>query len=301
MEVVDPPRATTSEELIERGHTRPDANTQAVRANLQAAMEAGFARWGRIWISLIFGLFVGLLVVLIWSEWVYDHHRDDVCDRPFGMLLGMIFVIVALHAFKGEIIRHILCYNMYQDGLEEPVRVKAFRWATCVSVFLWPAAGLWMLATSRENTCQELKKAVGVLTGYYAVVAIVAFILPAMFITVMLCLIRRGLVQMPRRPNAAPEVLIDQLPTIAYDPSRFGDGTSGAFPAACPICMEDFEAGPTQITKTPCQVAPGHVFHTECLRGWLNCARTCPLCRLDLTTIDPEAGTELASELASEP
>merc|ERR1719223_2583101 len=105
---------------------------------------------------------------------------------------------------------------------------------------------------------------------------------------------------MPRHANAAPEDLIEQLPKVTYDPSLFNDeGGPGCFPSQCPVCLETFDAS-RQISKTTCRPS-GHAFHTDCLRGWLQCARTCPLCRTDLTDLadsDPEdqSGSSSGSE-----
>ena len=35
---------------------------------------------------------------------------------------------------------------------------------------------------------------------------------------------------------------------------------------------------PEAIVQTPC----GHVFHRRCLGGWMQVARSCPLCRADV-------------------
>merc|ERR1719198_2952083 len=95
----------------------------------------------------------------------------------------------------------------------------------------------------------------------------------------MLCLVRRGLVRLPRNRGAAPENLIGELPLVPFSAETFDDtGRAGCFPTACPVCLEDFDEDRT-ISRTPCE----HVFHTECLRGWLEVARACPLCRQDLT------------------
>ncbi|KAH7217052.1 hypothetical protein BKA60DRAFT_571050 [Fusarium oxysporum] len=50
---------------------------------------------------------------------------------------------------------------------------------------------------------------------------------------------------------------------------------------ACSICTEDFIEG-KNLRKLPC----GHLFHPQCIDPWLiGRSRTCPLCRVDLTTL----------------
>lgn len=238
---------------------------------------------------------LGMFGVLIWSQWVYDAHRDDACDQPLALMLRVLYVITAVHAFQKEIIKHILCYSMLRDGPVEPCSVLLFRRASLVVTVLWPVAATWMLVQV-HNCSLELKMAVRILTAYYALVALVALIVPGCFLSVLLCLIRRGLIRLPRNRHAAPDDLIEQLPKVQYDPTIFDDdGGPGCHSAACPICFDSFSID-RSITRTFCRPS-GHAFHTDCLQGWLQCARTCPLCRLDLTDPtgngDPEAGVEL--------
>jgi len=149
---------------------------------------------------------------------------------------------------------------------------------------------------SKTQKCSsQLINAVWVITAYYAVVAVVAIIMPACLISVMLCLVRRGLIRAPRSRHAAPEGLIDQLPKVQFVEELFDDSN---YPVACPICLDTFDAE-RPITRTLCTKTPsGHAFHTDCLQGWLRCARTCPLCRQDLTELggvpDETVGMELA-------
>mmetsp|Transcript_102947 Transcript_102947/g.258217 ORF Transcript_102947/g.258217 Transcript_102947/m.258217 type:complete len:295 (-) Transcript_102947:150-1034(-) len=286
----------TREELVQQGIPAPEANRLAVRASLQAALEVSFEHCGKIWLLSVILLVAGMFCVLIWSQYIYDAHKNDPCDQPLAFMLRLLYIIIAVYAFQREIVRHLLCYSMVRDGPVEPCRVVLFKRLCFSATILWPIVGGFMLMQAQSCT-DQLKMAVRVITAYYAVVAVVAVIAPACFITVMLFLIRRGLVRMPRNANAAPEDFIEQLPKIPYDPVLFNDeGGPGCYPSQCPVCLDNFDAC-RPISKTTCR-PNGHAFHTECLSGWLQCARTCPLCRMDLTdpdgANDPEAGMEMA-------
>lgn len=51
---------------------------------------------------------------------------------------------------------------------------------------------------------------------------------------------------------------------------------------SCPVCLEDFVEGITEVRALPCE----HFFHDECLKSWLNQSKTCPLCRHQLPISD---------------
>jgi len=52
---------------------------------------------------------------------------------------------------------------------------------------------------------------------------------------------------------------------------------------SCPICLKNFEEGEEGSTL-PCK----HQFHVECLIPWLQKTSSCPLCRAELPTADPD-------------
>jgi len=51
----------------------------------------------------------------------------------------------------------------------------------------------------------------------------------------------------------------------------------------CPICLKKFEREET-FSSLPCK----HSFHSECLLPWLQKTSSCPLCRAELPTGDPD-------------
>lgn len=51
----------------------------------------------------------------------------------------------------------------------------------------------------------------------------------------------------------------------------------------CPVCMKEFEENDNG-KQLPCQ----HLFHTSCILPWLNITNTCPVCRDELPTDDPD-------------
>jgi hypothetical protein len=204
---------------------------------------------------------------------------------PLAKLLQALYIVVAIHIFREDIIRCVFCYNRERDGPAEPCHIKMFRRLTLVSVLLWPLVGLVMLCLTHK--CEkELQRAVTALVVYYVIVAVVTVLIPACFLSVMLILVRRGLVRMPRPATAAPEELADSLPKVPFESAAFNDHDEDAFPSQCSICFEDFDdKEPISQTPCPCQK---HAFHTECLKGWLHVQRTCPLCRFDVTQLPPD-------------
>jgi len=51
----------------------------------------------------------------------------------------------------------------------------------------------------------------------------------------------------------------------------------------CAICKEEFENGANYV-EMPCS----HIFHPDCLFPWLEIHNSCPVCRLELKTDDPD-------------
>lgn len=93
--------------------------------------------------------------------------------------------------------------------------------------------------------------------------------------------------------RAAPPDTMAKLATQQHDEALFGDEEGKLYPAECAICLSAWEHDDV-IKVTPC----GHVFHEECLGGWLRTARTCALCRSDLTAA---ATTSAPSPLPAQP
>jgi len=60
---------------------------------------------------------------------------------------------------------------------------------------------------------------------------------------------------------------------------RVEDDSQGS----CPICLKAFEVG-EERSPLPCK----HSFHIDCLLPWLQKTSSCPLCRAELPTSDPD-------------
>jgi len=259
------------------GPTRQESH-QAVRENLlQIALDASVARCGACWLALLALVSLFVVIVLIWSENIYDAHSKDACDQPLAMMLRCLYIIIIINIFRREIIKCVLCYDMARDGPVPPQRVRIFEQTSCAAAVTWPLLAVYML--SHAKTCSsELQKAVRMIMVCYIAGAAVVAVLPVLFVSVMLCLVRRGLVHAPRSASA-PDNLIDEFPVIPFDATLFDDDNAEGYASSCSICIEDFDAA-LSISQTPCTQT--HVFHTECLRGWLKCSQTCPLCRQNL-------------------
>eukprot|EP01113_Clastostelium_recurvatum_P044540 TRINITY_DN7533_c0_g1_i2.p1 TRINITY_DN7533_c0_g1~~TRINITY_DN7533_c0_g1_i2.p1 ORF type:complete len:212 (-),score=38.50 TRINITY_DN7533_c0_g1_i2:1-600(-) len=75
---------------------------------------------------------------------------------------------------------------------------------------------------------------------------------------------------------AAPYIVsqLDEVTINSRNRERIG---------SCSVCTEEFELD-TEVLKLPCK----HYYHHDCIHAWLKMHNTCPCCRAELPTLDPE-------------
>ena len=84
--------------------------------------------------------------------------------------------------------------------------------------------------------------------------------------------------------NPTNEVIINALPeTQIGDISKLDEDKKN-----CIICLEDFKTGDKALIL-PCI----HLFHTECIKKWLESQNSCPICKFELTADNPEVDENL--------
>ncbi|XP_064421619.1 E3 ubiquitin-protein ligase RNF181 isoform X2 [Latimeria chalumnae] len=78
-------------------------------------------------------------------------------------------------------------------------------------------------------------------------------------------------------PPPAAKKIVQSLPTVTITPAQADKGLK------CPVCLLEFEEEET-VKKMPCE----HLFHSSCILPWLGKTNSCPLCRHELPTDNPE-------------
>jgi len=71
--------------------------------------------------------------------------------------------------------------------------------------------------------------------------------------------------------------------TTAISQLKRGTIESTETKGECAICKDEFEAG-VECIEMPCV----HIFHPDCLLAWLQIHNSCPVCRMELKTDDPD-------------
>lgn len=72
----------------------------------------------------------------------------------------------------------------------------------------------------------------------------------------------------------AAKAAVEALPTVVVAEAD----------AQCAVCKDGVEAGEERARRLPC----AHLYHDGCILPWLAIRNTCPLCRHELPTDDPE-------------
>ncbi|KAK6146586.1 hypothetical protein DH2020_020455 [Rehmannia glutinosa] len=84
----------------------------------------------------------------------------------------------------------------------------------------------------------------------------------------------------PNRYGTPPasKSAVEALPSINVDEALLKSEL-----AQCAVCKDDFELG-TVVKQMPCK----HVYHQDCILPWLELHNSCPVCRYELPTDDPD-------------
>eukprot|EP00250_Pteridium_aquilinum_P001214 c1141_g1_i1 orf=448-1656(-) len=84
----------------------------------------------------------------------------------------------------------------------------------------------------------------------------------------------------PNRHGAPPasKAAVEVLPTITISEEHLGTDA-----AQCAVCKDEFELS-SQVKQMPCK----HLYHQDCILPWLAQHNSCPVCRYELPTDDPD-------------
>ncbi|KAL3502283.1 hypothetical protein ACH5RR_036732 [Cinchona calisaya] len=84
----------------------------------------------------------------------------------------------------------------------------------------------------------------------------------------------------PNRYGTPPasKISMEGLPNVKVDESMMKSEL-----AQCAVCKDDFELG-IEVKQMPCK----HVYHKDCIMPWLEIHNSCPVCRYELPTDDPD-------------
>jgi len=77
----------------------------------------------------------------------------------------------------------------------------------------------------------------------------------------------------------ASKTTVESLPEVEVTEEIMKDNEVNE----CTICKEEFKKA-EKATKLPCK----HLFHHECITPWLGQHNSCPTCRFELPTDDPD-------------
>uniref|UniRef100_A0A0D9X951 RING-type E3 ubiquitin transferase n=1 Tax=Leersia perrieri TaxID=77586 RepID=A0A0D9X951_9ORYZ len=89
------------------------------------------------------------------------------------------------------------------------------------------------------------------------------------------------------KPPAARSA-VEALPSAVVAAGEEGEGEE------CAVCRDGVAAG-ERVKRLPCS----HRYHEECIVPWLDVRNSCPLCRFELPTDDPQYETWKASRAAA--
>lgn len=234
-----------------------------------------------------------MLLIQGWLLMEFMMYRKVRCDVPLQDWTLMVFAIMFFNATvnrptrTGSVGQRLFC-RWSRDPLNPqpmPCRVRLYNCLVMLVVSAWNVLGLYWVSISGSKShvekgdpkpCSSAAPGLFHAVEVYALfnLALMAFMyIQTMGLAHMLHLaMSRGLFN---PTEAAPEGALEAN-TEAVDE----DDPLLAGNPSCPVCLDDLSVGASVVTKS-C----GHVFHEDCLQGWFQYNRTCPLCREDIGNV----------------
>ena len=270
----------SSEDLVQRGIPAPEARQRSFfRTSLMERLSTliqVILTWAilvpaiiplLLSVSLLFGLVIDVIYQGTTASIVLFlfGHIGDACNQPLGLCVLTFWISVASK------LSLILLWSGCEGFLTECCDGLTFRnLSACLSgsfaIFtvlfevIWPVTIFIMLLLA--DSCTP------------GLIASTWFLLSPFFLEALCC----WPILSSCHPKVDPVDLMDTFTRIGFDPDTFNDET---YATGCVICLSDFAAS-HDIVLAPC-AAGRHVFHEQCLLGWLQRAQTCPLCRSRLS------------------
>lgn len=288
---------SVQEEAVVHGNTIE--NSAQTELNPDTNREAR-ARWIRInrrfqLVITVVALVFSLLLFAILVCWVvltsaYVVSIDKSCDVPLKAYFWLVTLQLILDVFRTDIMR--LCFRWDANSNQRiPCRVITYNIAYLTYALLVLRLGIFSVLLDRGATCRQTAPELfqsstafvslsiaawsTIVLGYLVPFALVATLLTWNGYTPSSDAHPHGAPNpfsvFPSSAMGAPPGCVDQLKIVMLQ------DFSADHPMECCICMENF-VGTEEIVETECN----HVFHKQCCQEWLQQARTCPVCRMDI-------------------
>mmetsp|Transcript_8440 Transcript_8440/g.24160 ORF Transcript_8440/g.24160 Transcript_8440/m.24160 type:complete len:340 (+) Transcript_8440:87-1106(+) len=284
------PAVTERMEVVPSGGRPEPAPSQAqlARRHQDEVLLQSFHRWFVLFSLIVCMATPVMLSLLVWLLVALLTSPDGECGVPLKMWVYGVCGIVTFNVTvnhprpNGSVAQRLLCCWWREPNSPEPLplRIRAYNCLVALAVFAWNCAGLYWISVDGHvsdpgiPSCREwaptLYDAVKVNAAFNVTITVFMYINVFGFARLLGVLLRRGLLHTSQA--APPGCLEKSTVVVGMDDPAIAENKS------CSICFEDFSRDKTFVKTKAC----GHVFHKQCLKGWLQVNRTCPLCRDDL-------------------
>lgn len=278
----------TVEELMESGVHVRQASARIVQHRQQEVLGMHFRRLLASFVCLVLLMAPVILGVLIWMGVEWNRYRETECDVPLQTWVSVVIVIMTFNSVMRKLVIQVVCgWVPPQPGeatslaaLNEPLRVRLFNASIALFVFVWNCVGLhWVRVSgtqeSESPSCKDVAPGLVDSVRTYAAInlcfSVILFVYLQGALRILAAMMRAGVLQ---TSEAAP-------PGSLQSSTERVDMTDKLVKehASCSICLEDFNDRWAIVRTKQCK----HVFHKQCLHGWLKVQKSCPLCRQDLS------------------
>eukprot|EP00931_Biecheleriopsis_adriatica_P102733 TRINITY_DN77671_c0_g1_i1.p1 TRINITY_DN77671_c0_g1~~TRINITY_DN77671_c0_g1_i1.p1 ORF type:complete len:337 (+),score=37.41 TRINITY_DN77671_c0_g1_i1:23-1033(+) len=248
-----------------------------------------------------------LFFIYLRAWFVMLFHAADACDVPLDGWLSIYLCYTVVMVFWRPAVLRVICRWSRADVHDAgPFRVRLLERLNPAIAIAWLLLGRSLLAQSK--TCSETSPGLYGFVQWFSKVAFIPHSLHLALICIrglgiilLLWLARRGALRpllmgladrgFLHASGAASPNAINEMEIVQYDPALFADPEDSLDTrpqGECCICLEAYN-GEQTIRRTPC----GHMMHHECLKLWLQAARTCPACRSDVEVARSTADTRV--------